>query len=920
MSKEQTPENVEFLNTKFEIPNLSYKIVRRTRLTSLLFQQGEKRVSLVVAPAGYGKTTLLCEWLSFFSTAEHRSVWLNLDLFDNSPIRFWSYVIRAISKVIPQFKFSQENIHFLMFDKIDYFELTPLINEIGKQSFLINLIFDDFHNITNSSILESMEFLIEHQPRNLHIILSTRNKPELPLSKIRLTGRLTELTAKDLAFSKIEIDSYMSNLRHILLSIDQITDLYQVTHGWPAGLQMASITLDSYNKYPDDMTLELLNRYEFPDYISEEVLTQQNEETREFLLKISILEAFSASLCNALLNKDNSQEIIDQLIKNNLFITEIDSNQKWYRFHRLFSEALYKQLKKRMKDQLPHLHETAMNWLIENGYPEKAVVHAIKTNHLQKAADIIDHIANTAIANHDVSKLILWIDANVDSLLEYRPRLGIYYATALFLLSQFTKVNAVLDKTVTVLQKTDFQNLMNEDRDIIEWEIMTMRLTLKLITGSYESNLKEAEKILNDHSKENLYLYGALTNTMGIIYDNLGELDKALKYYDKGADLAIKSNFQFGYWQTKCAYALCHYKKFQYREAIKILEQIVNYIHQNHLDENVLLLVKSFLLEIYLEQNDILKAELLAKEITEIFKKVNLIYSDYFYITNYALFLADYLITTGNLTEARHYLELANDKFPKLDIPKFLLPIEIIEVYVRLLRTEAQANQKPHWYKNEDNWINPVTLNTFTGKIARARILQDQNNHKGAVEFLRAFLGQINKSEFSRLKIEAQILLSISEFQIGEKETAFSLIQDILQICSEQNGIRIFLNESGFLNDLLCEYLGWIEVQNISQKEVIKAFISTIQQATNSPCEHLEYWVKPNQAKVTSIFVMNEPFSPREEEVFNLLVLGNGYKEIAELLTISMNTTRTHIKNIYRKLDVHSQKMLITRAVELGLI
>lgn len=908
----------DFLHTKFEIPNLTHRIVRRDRLTSQLLATGERKVSLIVSPAGYGKTTLLCESLSRKRNSDHRVAWITLDLFDNSPVRFWAYFFEALKKAIPQFKFPVNDLNTYFINPSDFTILDPLINEIGRLPCYLYLILDDFHFISDQNILDSLTYLFEHQPRNLHIIISSRTKPDLPFARLRTQGRFTELSANDLAFSMEETKTYLSQLANQTLTIDQIAEINQLMQGWVAGLQMAAISMEHQYRIDDDLISELKDHDDFADYFSQEVLSHQDLETQDFLLATSILNDFSAPLCNELLKKNNCQKIIEYLLANNLFVVSIDRQQRWYRYHPLFAKALTIQLEKRNPEKIPYLHEIAMDWLIENGYPEKAIIHALQTQHLSKAAEIIDNVASEAINNHNLSTLVHWIDTNFDSLVELRPGLGIYQATAFFLLGQFNRVEENLIKTEKAMAKISPEKMGAHEKNLLAWDIQAIRTILISIQGDLEKFLKQSEKVLSDHSKQTRYLYAVLVNSIGITYDRYEQFNKALPYYQQGYEFGIQHQFTYGYFQTMCAIALVFKKQGKMVEAIKEFEKILTFIKERGLESKTTLVVDSFLLEIALEQNEILWADELAREMIDIYHKTDLNESDWISETNFGLYLTNYYANQKDFSLAHYYFDLAVAKYPNIKWSSFLFPTELIEVYVRLLRSEARAEKKETWFGGMDKIINTESLGTNLGRLAHIKILQDQRKYEEAVKLTLEFLELTDESEFLKWGIEAKLLLGLSYYSLHQKSLAFQVIHEVLKTTSKDGLIRVFTDENEPMKDLICEYRTW--AGNGMTNQINSDYMKRLTDALDAECSPASLQQAADTPCISSIFPMQEPFSAKEKEIFDLLASNKSTKEIAGLMSVSLNTTRTHIKNIYRKFGVHSQKMLIEKAADLNLL
>ena len=647
------------LHTKLEIPSLTARVLRRERLTSLFERPGEKKVTILSAGPGYGKTTLLGEWISRSSNPTFRTAWVTLDLFDNAPFRFWSYLIAAVKRSSPAIKFSEESLLVRGYDPLDFTRLIPLINEIGNLSTYLNLILDDYHVITDDKINKGVAYLIEHQPKNMHLIISSRTRPEIPLARLRTLGRAEEITSKDLSFSFIETRKYLTEMIKNKLSPDEIMEIYKNTEGWIAGLQMTAVTHQARHELQFERLRGIDDLASFPEYFSEEILENQGLAIQNFLLKTSILSEFSPDLCNTLLETENSQTIIDMLITQNLFIKPIDNQHTWYRYHPIFAWSLAKQLQKSNPTVISHLHGEALNWFLKNGFPEKAVIHALQSGHEDMAAEIIDNIAMLAIIDFDVIKLTHWINAIPDSLLSVRPRLGIFNSVACFLLGQYDIAQVNLKKTENVLENSILNNSNPEETQILYWEINAVRAAIEGIAGNHEKGFTDGNRLLQDTKMEENFVYAMLTHAMAIALEHKGQLSEAIRVYDLGRQYGLAYKYFYGYFHSSVALAHVNLKQGRLSDAKREFMQSLDFAIELNLENAAVSLAQTGLLEIALEQNNIPEADHLITEILINFDKT--IFSESAWINHIdrCVAISDYFIYKNDLKKAKDYFDRA---------------------------------------------------------------------------------------------------------------------------------------------------------------------------------------------------------------------------------------------------------------------
>jgi LuxR family maltose regulon positive regulatory protein len=911
------PINEPLLHTKLELPNLAQRIVRRDTLTGLLQNKGERRFSVIIAPAGYGKTTLLGEWLSFSASSENRFAWVTLDIFDNSSFRFWTYVISALDKAIPQLEFTPARLIQHGYDPLDFTRLIPLINEIGSLPCSINLILDDYHVISNDQIHKSLAYFIENQPRNFHLVVASRIKPPLPFSRLRMQGRLTELDIAEISFTLDETRKYLTDVACLEKTPRFINEIYKATQGWVAGLQLAAITISNHFPLSTDILSQLEDSDEFPDFFSEEVISQQDAQTREFLIKTSILSEFCADLCNSLLSVSNSQAIIDRIHAANLFITPLDKKGSWYRWHPLFSSALKRQLEKTYPTEMQNLHSKAVDWYMANGYPDKAVVHTLTINQMEKAAELIDSLALNAISNFDLNRLIHWINAIPDHLFELRPSLGIYNAAACFLQSQYEMIDPILKKTEEIIQNQAVKRQNPAEINKLKWELNAIRTSVECIAGNSRKGVAQGVRLISNKSRDSNYLYAMLVHAIGIGYESLGELSRAIEMYELGRQLGSKNNFLYGHLHSTSALAFTLKSQGRLTEAIKEFMHAFDFATEYKLESAAITLAQSGLLEIALEQ-DFKDAHELAKDVIANFGKTISSESAWISHIQRCLYLVNYFLSKSNIESAAHYFELAESSYHELISNGYPPPLEIIDVRVRYLRTLARQAGAQDWFKEEDDYLNTKTFKSIPGRLARARILLGRQEYASAADELNRLMAELEPTELNARKLEAKVLLALAQYGNGQIEPALLTVNEALHCGYKEGFVRTFSDEGDLMKDLLCEFDRSPAASRIRQENtVLAAYLDKLLRKMEVECTEETHPSPEIGPRVTSLLPIQEPLSGRESEVLRLLLQSKTAKEIADLLMISINTAKTHIKSIYRKYGVHSHNLLIQRVKDL---
>jgi LuxR family maltose regulon positive regulatory protein len=420
------------LATKFHTPPPLTNLVSRKRLLQRLdegIRQGS-RLTLISAPAGYGKTTLLGDWIR---NSNRSAVWISLDEGDNDPARFLSYLVSALRTIKPgmgettltKLQTSQTQIPINM--------LTPLVNELVDIPGNVVIVFDDYHTIHNQSIHDALTLLLEHAPPHVHTVIASRADPLLPIARLRGRGQVTELRQNDLRFSKAEASKFLGLNPSLDLSQADIAALTTRTEGWAAGLQMASVSLkeqSDVSSFIRDFTGS--NRY-ILDYLIEEVLHKQPDAVQSFLLFTSILEHLSGPLCDAVIEgmvslPADSQSTLEDLEHSNLFIIPLDERREWYRYHRLFADLLKQRLNQSQPEILNMLHRRASEWYEENGLMEEAIEHALSSGAAPRAAKLIEKSAESTLMRSQVRTFLGWIERLPEGEIINWPSLSVYYA------------------------------------------------------------------------------------------------------------------------------------------------------------------------------------------------------------------------------------------------------------------------------------------------------------------------------------------------------------------------------------------------------------------------------------------------------------------------------------------------------------
>ncbi len=396
------------LATKLYIPPLRSAFVQRPRLVHKLNAGLKGKLTLISAPAGFGKTTLLS---ACAQKCDKPIAWLSLDQGDNDPKRFLNYLIAAIQQVNPEIgRGIQVSLQSTQNLEIEFY-LTSLINEISEQGDPFAVVLDDYHLITEPKIQDRLIYFVENLPISMHLIISSRSDPPWPLARFRVRGELTEIRSQDMRFTEEEAAEFLNNAMGLTLSPADIAVLESRTEGWIAGLQMAAISMSGRDDISGFIQSFTGSHRFVIDYLMEEVLEQQTPDIQEFLLKTSVLERLNSELCNVIFNRDNSQSVLNELEQKNLFLIPLDDERRWYRYHHLFSDLLRNHFRQTHPDEVVRLHKKASVWYERNNLLSDAIEHALAANDIKQIIHLTKELALDTLDYREVEGVDVLVGA-----------------------------------------------------------------------------------------------------------------------------------------------------------------------------------------------------------------------------------------------------------------------------------------------------------------------------------------------------------------------------------------------------------------------------------------------------------------------------------------------------------------------------
>ena len=911
------------LTTKLYIPQTRLKLVNRQRLIEKLNKGLHRKLTVISAPAGFGKTTLVTKWLdNLRQNAKNMIAWLSLDEGDNDLIRFLTYFVTALYQINGKDEtFDKKTLSMLQSPQPPTTDiiLKTLINEIAAISTRVILVLDDFHLIEDQPIQDALSFLLEHNPPQMHLVIATREDPHLPLSRLRSLDQLTELRADDLRFTSSEAAEFLNRVMNLNLSEEDIVALETRTEGWIAGLQLAAISLQGQEDVTSHIKAFTGSHRLVLDYLIEEVINQQPENIQVFLLQTAILDRLTGPLCDALTDQENGQKTLEMLEKNNLFIVHLDEERRWYRYHHLFADLLLQRLNQTQSIQLSTLYQKASKWYEGNGFTEKAIEYALRGEDFERSAGLIEQAWPAMDESFQSEKWLGWVKALPDEIVRARPVLCVGYAWALLNGGQMEAADIRLKDAERWLEPTAGMSMRIDDPPtkmvIVDEEqfqslpasIATIRAFLAQTFGDVPGTMKYARQALNLLPEDDYIARGRVAVILGLAYWANGDLEKAHRSYSDGMAYMRKAgNILFTIAGTFIL-ADIRITQGRLREALRTYKQSMQIVA----DVGIPMLsgtedLYRGMSEIHYEQGDQEAARQNLKRSEELSEQ-DMMYQYHLYIAQARIKEAH-----GDPDGALDLLDEAERLYFRTVLPD-VHPISALKarVWVRLGRlAEALSWGRERDLSVDDDLSYLREFDHIT--IARVLIAQYKSDLVGgsiheAMGLLERLLQAAEEGGRIGSMIEILVLLALAHEAQGDISPALVSLERALTLAESEGYVRIFVDEGPSMAELLSEALN----RGIAP-DYVRKLLGAFPDAKLEQADSVK-----SQAQGSELI---DPLSERELDVLQLMAEGQKYKEIAEHLVISLNTVRHHTKNIYRKLEVNNRTQAIKKANDLNLL
>ena len=933
------------LATKLYIPPPRPKIVLRPRLIERLKEglSAGRKLTLISAPAGFGKTTLVSEWIV---NCGMLVTWLSLDEGDNDAIRFLTYLIAALQKIAANIGESVLSVLQTPQPPATDTILTTLLNEITAVQDNFVLVLDDYHLLDAKPVDNALIFLLEHLPPQMHLVMTTREDPHLPLARLRARGQLTELRAADLRFTPSEAAEFLNQLMGLNLSAEVVAALETRTEGWIAGLQLAALSMQGHQDTTSFVQSFTGSHHFVLDYLVEEVLQQQSESIQTFLLCTSILDRLCSPLCDAVLcspsRSASGQETLEYLEHANLFIVPLDNERRWYRYHHLFADVLRMHLIAEQPDQVSALHRRASEWYEQNGSATDAIRHALAAKDFERAATLIERTVPGMRRNRQEATVteLGWLKALPDELVRFRPVLSVDYAYALFGSGELDSVEAWLRDAERWLEASDMHTrpesptvgmVVVDEKEFrrLPGMIALLRTAQALARGDMPETVKNAQRVLDLAPEDDFLMLGGATSTLGLAAWASGDLEIACRMTSEGIANVRRAGYISPAIGGAITLADIQIAQGHLYEAMTTYERALQWattpgvpVLRGAADMHV------GMSSLHYEHNDLKTATQHLLTSQALGELAGLPQNPY----RWRAAMARIREVQGDLDGALNLLDQAERLYEGNFSPN-VRPIAARKTRVwvaqgRLDEALGWAREQGLSAENELSYLHEFDHITLA-RVLLARYQSDCADRSilETMGLLERLLNAAKDGGRTGSVIEILKLQAIAYLAQGDLPAALLPLQRALVLAEPEGYVRMFLDEGSSMRQLLREasareIMPRQGLPNYTDK-LLAAFEAEKQPLLAASPGKSEDKPDPSPALLEGYRdgePLIEPLSQRELKILQLINQGLSNREIGERLFLALDTVKGYNRRIFDKLQVQSRTEAIARARELDLL
>jgi LuxR family transcriptional regulator, maltose regulon positive regulatory protein len=908
---------IALLETKLYVPRSRRGLVLRPRLSERLDRGTASKLVLVSAPAGFGKTTLLTEWLAARPSAladERSAAWLSLDRADNDPASFWAYVIAALRTVASGV--GESALSLLDAPQPSPIEtvLTTLLNDLGAVAGEIVLVLDDYHVIDAREVQDGMAFLLDHLPPWLHVVIAGRADPPVPLARMRARGELAEIRAADLRFTADEAAAYLNEMMGLQLTARDVAALEGRTEGWIAALQLAALSMQGRDDIGGFIAGFAGDDRYVVDYLAEEVLQRQSDHVQTFLLQTSILGRLSGPLCDAVTGQGDGKAMLEALDRGNLFLVSLDDRRRWYRYHHLFADVLQARLLDEQPGQVPDLHRRASAWYERNGEQSMAIGHALAAEDFERAADLAELAIPAMARTRQEATVRGWLEVLPDEVVRVRPVLSVNFAGALLTGGELEGVEGRLrdaerwldpatgDRAEPPVPPAQMVVTDEEEYRRLPGTIEMYRAGLALARSDLPGTVRHAQRTLELAPDDDHLSRASAAALLGLVYWGSGDLEAGHRAYSACVAGLRRAGFVADI--LGCSIALADIRITQGRlgEALRTYQQALQLGPEQ--GGSVLRGTADMFVgmsEIARERDDLRAATQLLLRSQELGEHTGLPQNRY----RWRAAMARVAQAEGNLAGALDLLNEAERLYVSDFFPN-VRPVPALKARVWI--AQGRLGEALGWAREQGLSVddNLSYLREFEHiTLARLHLARYQGEraersaHEAPRLLERLMLAAEAGGRTGRV-IEILVLRALARQALGDVPAALGFLDRAVTLAEPEGYVRVFVDEGAPMTSLL---------RAAAKQRTRRDYVRRLLAAASG--------IERNGPREQALI---EPLSERELDVLRLLGSELDGPAIARELVVSLNTMRTHTKNIYAKLAVSNRRAAVRRAAELNLL
>jgi LuxR family maltose regulon positive regulatory protein len=903
------------LDTKLYAPRRPKGLVSRPHLTDRVQRGTHSKLTLVSAPAGFGKSTLLAEWLGVAPADGLVTAWLSLDLGDNEPVAFWTHVIAALRTVAPTV--GAKALSLLESpDRSIEAVLAPLLNELNALSHDLVLVLDDYHTIDSAEIQVGMAFLLEHLPAQVHLVIATRADPALPLARLRARGDLIEIRASDLRFTPDEAGAFLNGVMTLGLTAQDVAVLEGRTEGWIAAIQLAGLSMQGRDDVAGFIARFAGDDRYIVDYLVEEVLQRLSEPVRTFLLETSILSRLNGPLSDAVTGQVGGKAMLEALERQNLLLVPLDDRREWYRYHHLFADVLEAHLRDERPEHVAELHRRATEWYGLEGERAEAIRHAMAGDDFARAADLVELALPATGRDRQEATLRRWLEALPDELIRARPVLSNAYAGSILVRGATDGVEARLRDAERWLDSTakapseaggpgPASPMIVVDEDAfrrLPGAIAIHRAGLALLLGDVDGTIAHARRALDLVGEDDDLGRGAASALLGLAYWSRADLESASSLYagaiprfERIGHLSDAIGLSLALADMRIAQGRLHDAMRTYERGLELSTGQGAVVLRGAADMHV------GMSEILRERDDLAGATQQLDMARDLGEENGLPQNPY----RSRVAAARIRLAEGNPEAALELLAEAGRLYTT-DFSPDVRPIDALKARVWI--TQGKLSEAMGWAR--ENGVSAADDLSYVREyehITLARLIlaqgaRDRSDDRigEAIGLLDLLLVAAEDGGRSGSVIEILVVQALARRARNDVPGAQATLERAVALAEPEGYVRVVADEGPNMAALL---------RLPAQKRKASGYLRRLLAATVTP-----------SARAPADQPLIETLSERELDVLRLLESELNGPDIARELTVSLATVRTHTSNIYAKLGVNNRRAAVRRAAELGLL